>query len=76
MDKAHRQGIIHRDIKPGNIMLTKSGVKLMDFGLAKFHGSGRRLRADDGVLSRNSTDNLRKWNKLHAQSGGLFGNPL
>lgn len=31
----HRQGIIHRDTKPGNIMLTKSGAKLMDFGLAK-----------------------------------------
>jgi Tol biopolymer transport system component len=32
---AHAQGIIHRDLKPANIMLTKFGVKVMDFGLAK-----------------------------------------
>jgi eukaryotic-like serine/threonine-protein kinase len=35
LEKAHRSGVVHRDLKPGNIMLTKSGAKLMDFGLAK-----------------------------------------
>jgi serine/threonine protein kinase len=35
LDKAHRNGIAHRDLKPGNIMLTASGAKLLDFGLAK-----------------------------------------
>src|SRR3954451_14681827 len=32
---AHRASITHRDLKPGNVMLTASGVKLLDFGLAK-----------------------------------------
>jgi eukaryotic-like serine/threonine-protein kinase len=35
LEKAHKTGVIHRDLKPGNIMLTKTATKLMDFGLAK-----------------------------------------
>ena len=35
LDEAHRRGIVHRDLKPANVFLTKTGVKILDFGLAK-----------------------------------------
>jgi len=59
LDKAHRQGVTHRDLKPGNIMLTKAGTKLLDFGLAKFRRvdpvvaatTATGLTTDDGRLA-------------------------
>jgi len=35
LEAAHKAGIIHRDLKPANILITRQGVKLLDFGLAK-----------------------------------------
>jgi serine/threonine protein kinase/Tol biopolymer transport system component len=50
LDHAHRHGVIHRDLKPSNIMLTKAGIKVLDFGLATLGGAESLASAacDDG----------------------------
>ena len=49
LEKAHCTGVLHRDLKPGNIMLTKAGTKLMDFGLAKAATAGSPLSSSLGL---------------------------
>ena len=47
---AHRKGIVHRDLKPDNILVTKSGVKLLDFGIA--HQAAKPLAMDDATMTQ------------------------
>jgi serine/threonine protein kinase len=69
LERAHKSGVVHRDLKPGNVMLTKSGAKLMDFGLAKSILSGP---VPDSSLSMTMSHPIRE-SKAQIEDSGWVG---
>jgi serine/threonine protein kinase/dipeptidyl aminopeptidase/acylaminoacyl peptidase len=60
---AHAKGVIHRDLKPGNIIITQNGAKVLDFGLA-------RLTSE---LAPNSPDNIDTLTEPITRAGAILG---
>ncbi|MCE3555547.1 Stk1 family PASTA domain-containing Ser/Thr kinase [Pseudonocardia sp. RS11V-5] len=51
LDFSHRHNIIHRDVKPANVMITRNGaVKVMDFGIARALGEGQNVTQTAAVI--------------------------
>lgn len=65
LDAAHRKGIIHRDLKPANILVSRQGIKLLDFGLAK---QSTGLKEYDATLTNALTSQGQILGTLHYMS--------